>query len=102
MNNKPDVLFVDTHSECNGCDYHLKLVFHPLFLDVRPFGIAEASVIEIALYLVITHQNFVKTLTLFFRITVNNSTFPFEPKLHQSRQICVFSLDLLSVSDFIE
>jgi len=50
MNNKADVLFVDSHSEFAGCNNYLKLFLHPLPLHYNSILIQHICVIKMTIY----------------------------------------------------
>ena len=53
MNDKPNITFINSHSEGNRCNDYMNLIPHPPLLDILSRGIRHPCMIEITLYLVL-------------------------------------------------
>lgn len=45
VNDKSNVLLIDSHSECNRCDHSLNLSTHPLFVNLNAMVVLKTSVV---------------------------------------------------------
>jgi hypothetical protein len=78
VDHKPHVSLIDAHAECDRCDDHLDLVFHPRILDFLTLSVGELSMVKIACNLVISFQDFGQLFTILPRDTIDYSRLTFE------------------------
>jgi hypothetical protein len=101
MNDKADILFVDTHSESDGGNDHMNLVPHPLLLHLLSPVDVQLCMIEITLDGVVSVQNLSELLAVLPADAVDDPRLPFESRPQHLHQIIVHILKGLLVSNLI-